>query len=363
MTTFRRAAASNSGLAEVTHMRKILPLLAIAVVLTESVEAQTRRVEEASFVTIGGIEQWVTIRGDDDRKPVLLFLHGGPADVQSPFISIYAPYERDFVFVQWDQRGAGLTFAKNGAAGVTLERLIADGIDLAQQLRKRFAEQKLILFGHSWGSLIATGMAQQRADLFDAYVGTGQVTSWADTVQFQFDFLKRRYKEKGDAEALAALTAIGKPDPNNRKEYFSWSRPIRQFLNPSDTAWFADMRRVATANGATEATMKAINDGMIASGAALNFADLPTTAIAFKIPCYVIQGRDDLFAPTPLVEAFFNKVSAPKKRSFVIERAGHFAPATHQADVVAALKQVDLQIGERRGGVPESIEFDAHALH
>ena len=321
-------------------MSKILLFLAVAVVLDECVEAQTRRVEEASFVTIGGIEQWVTIRGDDNRKPVLLLLHGGPGDVQSPFISIYAPYERDFVLVQWDERGAGQTFAKSGAAGVTLEALVADGIDLAQQLRRRFSEQKLILFGHSWGSLIATRMAQQRPDLVDAYVGTGQVTAWADTVQFQFDFLKRRYKENGDAKALAALEALGKPDPKNGKEYFSWSRPIRQFLNPSDTAWFAEMRKVATANGVTETTMKALNDGMIASGAALGFADLPTTAVRSKIPYYVIQGRDDLFAPTPLVEAYFAKVSAPQKRLFVIEGAGHFALATHQAEVIGALRQI-----------------------
>ncbi len=321
-------------------MRKILSLLAVAVVLSACVEAQARRVEEAAFVRIGGIEQWTTIRGDDDRKPVLLFLHGGPGDVQSPFISIYAPYERDFVLVQWDERGAGQTFAKNGAAGVTLERLTADGIDLAQQLHQRFSKQKLILFGHSWGSLIATEMAQQRPDLFDAYVGTGQVTGWADTVQFQFDFLKRRYKKKGDTTALAALEAIGRPDPKNGKEYFSWSRPIRQFLNPSDTAWFAGMRKVATADGVTETMMKAVNDGMIASGAALSFADLPATAVRFKVPYYVIQGRDDLFAPTPLVESYFKRVSAPKKRLFVIEGAGHFALATHQGNVVDALKQI-----------------------
>lgn len=321
-------------------MRTFLPFLAVVLVLGECVETQTRRVEEASFVRIGGIEQWVTIRGDDRRKPVLLLLHGGPGDVQSPFISIYAPYETDFVLVQWDERGAGQTFAKSGAAGVTLERLVADGIDLAQQLRQRFSEQKLIVFGHSWGSLIATRMAQQRPDLFDAYVGTGQVTAWADTVQFQFEFLKRRYKEKGDTNALAALEAIGKPDPNNRTDYFSWSRPIREFLNPSDTAWFADMRKVATANGMTETTMKAVNDGMIASGAALSFADLPATAVRFAIPYYVVQGRDDLFAPTPLVESYFTRVSAPIKRLFVIEGAGHFALATHQADVIGALTQI-----------------------
>jgi pimeloyl-ACP methyl ester carboxylesterase len=98
----------------------------------------------------------------------------------------------------------------------------------------------------------------------------------------------------------------------------------------------ADMLKVATANGVTETTMKAVNDGMIASGAALSFADLPTTAVRFKIPYYVIQGRDDLVAPTPLVEAYFNKLSAPKKRLFVINGAGHFALATDQAEVIGA---------------------------
>jgi predicted alpha/beta-fold hydrolase len=80
-----------------------------SVLFAASARAQNpaQRLEEASFVTIGGIEQWVTIRGDDRRNPVLLLLHGGPGDVQSPFVSTYAPYERDFVLVQWDQRGAG----------------------------------------------------------------------------------------------------------------------------------------------------------------------------------------------------------------------------------------------------------------
>ena len=305
-------------------------------------QRSAQRIEEAAFVTIGGIEQWVTIRGDDRGSPVLLLLHGGPGDVQSPFVSTYAPYERDFVLVQWDQRGAGRTFAKNGAAGVTRERLIADAIDLAGQLHQRFPQAPLILFGHSWGSIIATGMVQQRPDLFTAYVGTGQVSSWADTVQFQFDFLKQRYAKTGDTAALATLEAIGKPDPKNVKQYFGFSRPIRQHMNASDTAWLTGLKEHYIASGETEATLKAIGDGMSASGSALIDAsvagELSATATRFTIPYYVIQGRDDLFTPTPLVEAYFNKVSAPKKRLIVVEDAGHFALATHQAEVIAALK-------------------------
>ena len=327
-------------------MRSIAALFVALLLVVGSVNAQRspQRIEEASFITIGGIEQWVTIRGDDSRNPVLLLLHGGPGDVQSPLVSTYASYEKDFVLVQWDERGAGRTFARNGAAGVTRERLIADGIDLAEQLHKRFSPAPLILFGHSWGSIIATGMVQQRPELFVAYVGTGQVAAWADTVQFQFDFLKQRYKEKGDTAALAALEAIGRPDPKNASQYFGFSRPIRQNMNASDSAWLSGLRNLYNSSGETEAALKAIGDGSSASGSALIGAtvetDLPNTATSFKIPYYVIQGRHDLFAPTPLVEAYFNKVAAPRKRLVIIEDAGHFALATHQAEVIAALKAV-----------------------
>lgn len=303
-----------------------------------------QRIQEAGFISVGGIEQWVTIRGDDASRSVLLLLHGGPGDVQSPFVTTYAPYEHDFVLVQWDQRGSGRTFAKNGAAGVTLEKQIADGIDLATQLRSRFPKQKLVVMGHSWGSVIATGMVQQRPDLFDAYVGTGQVAAWADTVQFQFDYLKDRHRAKGETEALARLEAIGKPDPKNVAQYFGFSRPLRQNFGPADTAWFAAMKQTALANGETESDIKATGDGQTASGGALIQSifstDLPATAPSFRLPYYVIQGRDDLNAPTPLAEAYFAKVSAPKKKIVIIEEGGHFALATHAKQTAAALQEM-----------------------
>jgi len=100
----------------------------------------------------------------------------------------------------------------------------------------------------------------------------------------------------------------------------------------------------ASKRSSGDRTIKATSDGMSASGAALAdsvvMEDLPLTASTFKIPYYVIQGRHDLFVATPLAEAYFAGVSAPKKRMIVIEDAGHFALATHQADVIAALKQM-----------------------
>jgi proline iminopeptidase len=305
--------------------------------------APGHRIQEAKYLSVGAMDQWVTIRGADDRKPVLLLLHGGPGDVQSPYVTTYSRFEQDFVLVQWDQRGSGRTFAKSGTAGLTLEQQVSDGIDLAQRLRARFQNRKLILLGHSWGSVIATGMAQQRPDLFASYVGTGQVAAWADTVQFQFDFLEQRYRETGNTTGLADLQKIGKPDPLNIAQYFSFSRPLRQNLGPADTKWFAGMKATAMANGETEASIKTAGDGQAASAGALIqsifHANLPATAPEFNLPYCVIQGRDDLNAPTELARAYFDKVRAPAKAMTVIPDAGHFSLATNQAEFIAALKR------------------------
>ena len=182
-------------------------LTACASVHAPATEHRGARVEDARFVTLGGLDQWITIRGEDASKPILLLVHGGPGDVQSPLVSTYAPYERDFVLVQWDQRGAGRTYGRNGAdtPDLTLDRVAKDGVELTEYLRARFRGNDIIVLGHSWGTAIATEMVRRRPELFAAYVGTGQIASWSESVDAQFDFLEARAHETGDARMLAEL--------------------------------------------------------------------------------------------------------------------------------------------------------------
>jgi proline iminopeptidase len=318
-------------------------LLLAACTQAPAPEAAPQRVEEKTYLPIGGIEQWVTIRGEDHRKPILLLVHGGPGDVQSPFTLTYAPYEGSFLLVQWDQRGAGRTFAKAGntTPDLTLDRQVADGVELAEYLHKRFPKSDLIVLGHSWGSVVATGMVQARPELVDAYVGTGQVSSWAAITNWQFEFLKEKARSSGDAAALASLEAIGKPDPTNIVQYFTFTRPLRSHMSDSDKQWLANLETAAHASGETPDDLKNASAGMNFSGRkliqTLVRTDL-TTATQFAMPYCVIQGRHDLNAPTDPARAYFDTVKAPKKRFAVIENAGHFALATHQAEFVADIK-------------------------
>jgi hypothetical protein len=88
-------------------------------------------IKEGMFVQIGGIDQWITIKGGDRNNPVVFFLHGGPGDALSPFAdAMFGAWEKDFTLVQWDQRGAGRTYGKNGPAielTMTVERMTDDG--------------------------------------------------------------------------------------------------------------------------------------------------------------------------------------------------------------------------------------------
>jgi hypothetical protein len=59
--------------------------------LREAKIASTLKIEsvqgvvEERFVSIGGIDQWISIRGEDQSNPVLLVIHGGPGSCYSIF--------------------------------------------------------------------------------------------------------------------------------------------------------------------------------------------------------------------------------------------------------------------------------------
>jgi pimeloyl-ACP methyl ester carboxylesterase len=299
-------------------------------------------IQEMRFVRLGGIQQWITIRGTNRANPVLLIVHGGPGDAQSSLRSTYAVYEKDFTIVQWDQRGAGKTYAQNPNSPPEPERVELDGIELAQYLCDYLGKKKILLLGHSWGSHLAVGMVQRRPELFAAYIGTGQVGSWRANVQAQFDFMLAKSRAANDRKKVELMEAIGTPDPTNAAQYFSWWRMRNPYMSPDDAKWFEELGQIVRSNPEfTEEYMKTVGDGMSYSGrttlSAMLATELPTTAKTLKVPFFVIQGKEDMVTPTSVAVKYFNVVKAPKKKLILIEHAGHFSLVTHREEFLAAL--------------------------
>jgi len=134
-------------------------------------------IDEAFFTGIGGIDQWVAIRGQNRENPIILILHGGPGIALSVMPRDYLwSWSERFTLVMWDQRGAGRTFGRSGpvSTDVTIDQMWRDGIELAEFVRARLHKKKIVLVGVSWGSDLGVRMVKSRPDLFYAYVGTGQ---------------------------------------------------------------------------------------------------------------------------------------------------------------------------------------------
>lgn len=289
-------------------------------------------IDEARYVPIGGIEQYISIRGEDRDNPVILFLHGGPGDATNPWgYMAFRSWLKDFTVVQWDQRGAGRTLRKSGASiapTITVERMTQDGVELADYLRKSLQKEKLILVGHSWGSILGLSMTKARPDLFYAFVGTGQVADQTRNYAVAYEALLTKARALKERTAVEELLAIGPPP---YPDFRGWSVQ-RKWSNLFEHADLFISGMVGAALTAPGYTFSDINDwhaGQELSGRQLRpqTAKLDSKALGgqLAIPVFVIQGAEDFTTPTSLANEFVTSLRAPHKEFVTIPGAGHFA--------------------------------------
>jgi len=173
-------------------------------------------IDERGFVSIGGIEQWITITAANRDNPVVLFVHGGPGNALSPFAdAMFDGWEKDFTLVQWDQRGAGRTYGRSGPSiesTLTFDRIVLDGIEVAEYLTTHLHSKKIVIVGGSWGSLVGMHLAQKRPDLFSAYIGTAQLVGMRENSRASYERVLAYARETKDAVAMDELTQLG-PQP------------------------------------------------------------------------------------------------------------------------------------------------------
>jgi pimeloyl-ACP methyl ester carboxylesterase len=294
--------------------------------------ASENGIDEASFVAIGGIEQWITIRGWNRDNPVLLFLHGGPGDVTNPWsFALFASWEKQFTLVQWDQRGAGRTLRKTGAAvapSITLSRIVEDGIELSDYLRKHLGKNKIIIVGHSFGSIVGLRMARAKPDLFYAYVGTGQVADNTKNYVVAYEELLKKARTVSNRQAIDELTHVG-PPPYKSGEGYAVQRKWANAFEGADQFLWRTLGLTLVAPGNSVQDINDSADGQMLSAEHL----VPETKSIgpeelgreFLVPIFIFQGADDFTTPTALAWHFFDSIKAPRKAFVPIKAGGHFA--------------------------------------
>jgi pimeloyl-ACP methyl ester carboxylesterase len=301
-------------------------------------------IEEGEYVRIGGIDQWIQIRGQDRRNPVLLCLHGGPGGTWLPLTMVFLPWEKAFTVVQWDQRGAGRTLERSGdgiAATMTIDRMTRDGIEVAEYLRRHLGQDRIVVLGHSFGSILGIRMVHERPDLFAAYVGTGQVSSMPRSQQWSYERLLSLARGADDKRAARTLEAIGPPpfDGMDKVEKFfgimddhgsdSAQLPAigRTMLNAPNFSLWDTYQRI---RGFTRVPPWTLYRDMLAT-------DLTTQYVEFQVPVYFLQGKDDDVTPAAFAQEYFEHIRAPHKEMALL-KGGHFAVWMHADEFLRELE-------------------------
>lgn len=300
-------------------------------------------ISEEQFILINGIEQWVTIKGDRS-KPVILFLHGGPGSTISPYSdNLYKDWEKDFIIVQWDQRGAGRTFGRHAPEELTpeylathpltLDVMVQDGIELSEYLIRHLGKQKIILFGTSWGSALGVKIVAKRPDLFYAYVGHSQIVNPAIDEEF-YNKIYKMAEKKGDSESLEILNTIGKPPFDRARKAGQLFRIVKKYEKenavPAPESWFVvspaydnPQDNQHRSDGDDYSFVHYTGDSKLGVEAMNARIDLMKDNLDFKVPVYLIQGREDLLTPKDKTKKYFKKLKAPEKRLYVLPRTAH----------------------------------------
>jgi len=289
-------------------------------------------IAELTTIKLGEVEQSIMIRGEDKEKPIILFLHGGPG---YPFISYARKYqsqlEKDFVVVNWDQRGAGKSYStKIDSSTMTQKQIEEDTIELIDYLRERFNREKIYIVGHSWGTVLGIETIANAPEKVIAYVGIGQVIDDVDGEILSYNYVLEKALDENNEKALAELETIGMPPYNNTgkdtfiqrkwlKEYGGFEREvstlneiIKGILLTPEYSW-RDGIKFWKGNTFTIETLFGNREK----------ADFREKYKEFEVPVYFCAGRFDYNTPSSIVEEYYNMIKAPIKNFYWFEESAH----------------------------------------
>jgi pimeloyl-ACP methyl ester carboxylesterase len=322
----------------------------------------TRSVAALEKVSVGGTDQWILVRSQDVRNPLLLFLHGGPGTSQlTSNRRNTRDLERHFTVVNWDQRGAGKSYAAIADTGrMTIDQFVEDTGELTRYLLQRFHQDRVVLVGHSWGSIIGILTAARWPELFSCYVGIGQVADMADGEASSYRWTLEQARRHHDRRAVETLAQIGPPPYRGdwRKAVVAQRRLLGRFGGE--------------VHGSRSGALRLVLGSLVLSreytlGDRINFfrgvmgsmgllwqelleVNLQETVPELRVPVFFVEGRHDHESPAELAEQYFAALAAPSKELVWFENSAHLPNAEEKERFTRFMVEQVLPVATRHDG-------------
>ena len=332
-------------------------------------------IEELEPVKIGGVDQWLHIRGRNRNNPVLLYLHGGPG---SPFIgamdAVQRPWEDYFTVVQWDQRQTGKSYypANDQTEPLTVQRMIEDTEEVIQYLCRHLNQEKLFVLGHSWGSVLGMQMVKRHPKRLHAYIGVGQVVNLMANERTLYERLLAHARERKEGQLIAKLEAIAPyPDPEHPGKSFAENcmfvrgelsrlagETMMHHLYMDDVFGMITFEKLISPHcSLTDISNSVVGDDIALLRPPYAFTtefmnvDLPNdVGSSFEVPILFFSGTHDWHAARILSDEWFSQIEAPYKHLVHFENSCHFIVNEEPGRVLMELVTKVLPLACRAGG-------------
>lgn len=285
------------------------------------------------YVSINGINQYLFQFGTKYDNPVMLFLHGGPGETESLFAHAFQKkWEDIFTVVHWDQRGAGKTLTNNPDKYPTIDLLLKDLFEIVQYLKRKYNKQKIIILGHSWGSVLGSLFINQYPEEVAYYIGVGQFICMLENERVGYEKVKELIVQANDKKSLKKLEVLGDYPGDKLKidsKFLKKCMKMRKLQGKYNLAAKMNLSICITAFKSPIFMLSdifALIKGKKANEKLLEFLevfDLKSESAEYKIPIYYILGENDWQAPYVIAQEYFNRINAPNKNLYLIPNAGH----------------------------------------
>lgn len=284
-------------------------------------------------VELGGLDQFILVRGKDVSNPIILFLHGGPGYPQISFARRYQEkLEKSFIVVNWDQRGSGKSYSNNiPKETMSREQFIKDTKELIDYLCKKYGKEKIYLAGHSWGSDLGLHVIKEYPEKVAAFISIGQMVNGIENERISYDYVFEMAQKNKDTRALEDLERIGRPPYKNqsrdimiqRRWLSKYHGVERQTNTLNDIVLGSIFSPEYTGLDGIKFLLgwKFTSNTMFGNNIGLDFMrDIPEV----KVPIYFCVGVYDYNTPSELIEKYYNQLIAPEKELILFEESAHY---------------------------------------
>jgi pimeloyl-ACP methyl ester carboxylesterase len=267
-------------------------------------------------------------------NPPLVLLHGGPGTSENALFRQYnSDLEKRFRVVYWEQRGTGRSYHSHiPEASMTIEQFLCDLDEVVELVRHRFGKDKVVLAGHSWGTVLGAIYASRYPEKVSAYVGIAQIADVPEGRELSYRFAISEANRRDNSAAIGELERVGPPPYSSIDEMLAVGRWVERFggvfhkkLSTGKLIWAAlstdeanliDLIKFGRGN---RFSLEQLEDEF-------STLDLVDHYRSFKVPIFFLLGRYDWQVPSVLAKRYFERITAPVKRLVWFEESAHNPP-------------------------------------